>query len=147
MLELQEYFLQTLKFQYKTILDLFIYMQDNVGNIPNLRTLENFIRSFHEKEVRDGHIRQTLYDMIYNIDDHSNDDDSPIHYRIVLDNKTNSHRTIKSKTFDCIVHCRCGSVFEEISLVQCYACQVCIIIIIINIDLFHFLSLVLLFFH
>ena len=85
--------------------------------------LESFIERLHEKEVRDGQIRQVLYEIIYNISDHS-DDDSPIAYKIVLDIKPNSHRPPKSRTAECIVHCRCGSVFDENSLVQCYACQV-----------------------
>ena len=42
-----------------------------------------------------------------------------------LANNMNSHRTTRSRTSsDCIVHCRCGSVYDENSLVQCYACQV-----------------------
>ncbi|UJR25931.1 hypothetical protein I4U23_007279 [Adineta vaga] len=121
-LELQDYFLQTLKIKYKNMLDLFIHMQDEDRHVTNLQTLETFIQYLHDKEVRDGQVRQTVYDIIYNIDDHSNDD-SPINYKIVLDSKPNSHRTTKSKTFDGIVHCRCGSVFDDISLVQCYACQ------------------------
>ncbi|CAF0970907.1 unnamed protein product [Adineta steineri] len=130
-LELQNYFLNTIKLQYKTMLNLFTNMQEEQ---TDLNTLENFIERLHKKETIDGQIRQILYDIIYNIsdkiiDDDDDDDDetidnSPIVYKIVLDNKPSSHRASRSRTgSDCIVHCRCGSVYDEISLVQCYACQ------------------------
>ncbi|CAF4359741.1 unnamed protein product, partial [Adineta steineri] len=99
----------------------------------DLNTLENFIERLHKKETIDGQIRQILYDIIYNIsdkiideddDDDETIDNSPIVYKIVLDNKPSSHRASRSRTgSDCIVHCRCGSVYDETSLVQCYACQ------------------------
>jgi hypothetical protein len=99
-------------------------MKEEDRNSTNLLTLENFITRLHEKEVIDGQIREILYDIIYNIDDTSNID-SPIVYKIVLANNNNSHRLTRTKTSsDCIVHCRCGSVYDENSLVQCYACQV-----------------------
>jgi hypothetical protein len=92
--------------------------------LANLNTLENFIANLHEKEVRDGQIRETLYDIIYNIDENSMNN-SPICYKIVLANSTNSHRPARNKSaVDYTVHCRCGSVYDENSLVQCYACQV-----------------------
>ncbi|CAF0858661.1 unnamed protein product [Adineta ricciae] len=121
-LELQEYFTQTLKSQYKSALALFHFMLHDEQMITHFHMLESFIERLHEKEVRDGQIRQVLYEIIYNISDHS-DDDSPIAYKIVLDSKPNSHRPSKSRTVECIMHCRCGSVFDENSLVQCYACQ------------------------
>ncbi|CAF4985441.1 unnamed protein product, partial [Rotaria socialis] len=63
-------------------------------------------------------------DVIFNIDDNSNNE-SPIVYKIVLAGNVNSHRTLRSRTSpDFVVHCRCGSVYDESSLVQCYACQV-----------------------
>ncbi|CAF4678508.1 unnamed protein product [Rotaria sp. Silwood1] len=121
--ELQSYFQNTIKIEYRNILKLFINVKDKEQNINNLHTLENFIGRLHEKEVMYGQIRQLLYDIIYNIDDNP-DDDSPIVYKIVLAGSVNSHRTSKSKpSSDCIVHCRCGSVYDENSLVQCYACQ------------------------
>jgi hypothetical protein len=123
-LELQDYFLHTVKIEYQTKLDLFDHMNDEDRNLTNLHTLENFIRHFHEKEVIDGQIREVLYDIIYNIDEDTTNN-SPIAYKIVLGNSINSHRTGRTRTSsDCIVHCRCGSVYDENSLVQCYACQV-----------------------
>jgi len=106
------------------MLNLFINMQEEHRPLTNLQTLENFIGRLHEKEIIEGQIREILYDMIYSIDNNSNNK-SPIAYKIILDNKTNLHRTSRSRTSsDCIIHCRCGSVHDEISLVQCYACQV-----------------------
>ena len=100
-------------------------MKEKNRNLPSLQTFENFITNLHEKEVTDGQVREVLYDIIYNIDDNSEDNDSPIVYKIVLANNINSHRTLRFRTSsDCIVHCRCGSVYDENSLVQCYACQV-----------------------
>ena len=99
-------------------------MNENERKVTNLHTLENFIGRLHEKEVLDGQVREVLYDVIYNIDEDSTDN-SPIVYKIVLGNSMNSHRTGRTRTSsDCIVHCRCGSVYDENSLVQCYACQV-----------------------
>jgi len=99
-------------------------MKEDNRNLTNLNTLENFITRLHEKEVVDGQIRSILYDIIYNIDDNLNNT-SPIVYKIVLANNVSSHRLIRSKiSTDYIVHCRCGSVYDENSLVQCYACQV-----------------------
>ncbi|CAF1039536.1 unnamed protein product [Rotaria sordida] len=122
-LELQSYFHNTLKVEYKKILNLFLNMKDKERNLTNLQTLENFIGRLHEKEIIYGQIREILYDIIYNIDENS-DNDSPIVYKIVLASNVNSHRTSRSRTSsDCIVHCRCGSVYDENSLVQCYACQ------------------------
>lgn len=102
-------------------------MNEKDRSATNLNTLENFIGRLHEKEVIHGQIRETLYDTIFNIDDNNDEskDDSPIVYKIVLASNVNSHRSTRSRTSsDCIVHCRCGSVYDESSLVQCYACQV-----------------------
>jgi len=99
-------------------------MKEENRNLTNLHTLENFITRLHEKEVIDGQVRESLYEAIFNIDDNSNNN-SPIVYKIVLANNVSSHRPTRSKiSSDCIVHCRCGSVYDENSLVQCYACQV-----------------------
>jgi hypothetical protein len=107
------------------MLNFFINMKEKHGNVTNLHTLENFITQLHEKEVMDGQVRELIYEIIYNIDENSEDNDSPIVYKIVLANNVSSHRVSRSRTSsDCIVHCRCGSVFDENSLVQCYACQV-----------------------
>ena len=123
-LELQGYFLNTLTTEYQDTLNLFINIKDNDQSLANLHTLENFIQRLHMKEVINGQIREILYDIVYSIDGNSNED-SPIIYKIVLGNSTISHRTSRSRTSsDCIVHCRCGSVNDENSLVQCYACQV-----------------------
>jgi hypothetical protein len=107
------------------MLNFFINMKEKHENVTNLHTLENFITQLHEKEVMDGQVRELIYEIIYNIDENSEDNDSPIVYKIVLANNVSSHRVSRSRTSsDCIVHCRCGSVFDENSLVQCYACQV-----------------------
>ncbi|CAM4952280.1 unnamed protein product [Rotaria socialis] len=122
-LELQSYFVNTLKFEYVDILNLFVNMKEKDRHLASLSTLEKFISSFHEREVIHGQIREILYDVIFNIDDNSNNE-SPIVYKIVLAGNVNSHRTLRSRTSpDFIVHCRCGSVYDESSLVQCYACQ------------------------
>jgi hypothetical protein len=103
-------------------------MKEDNRNLTNLNTFENFITHLHEKEVLDGQIRSILYDIIYNIDDNANNT-SPIVYKIVLANTVSSHRLTRSKiSTDSIVHCRCGSVYDENSLVQCYACQVRLIL-------------------
>ena len=123
-LELQRYFLNTLKVEYRDILNSFNNIKDHNQSLANLHTLENFIQCLHMKEVISGQISEILYDIVYNIASDSNGD-SPINYKIVLGNSTNSHRTSRSRTSsDCVVHCRCGSVYDENSLVQCYACQV-----------------------
>ena len=122
--ELRDYFFQTLKMEYQKKFELFYFMNEDERKITNVQTLENFIRDFHDREVIDGHVREVLYDIIYNIDEES-EDNSPIVYKIVLGNSANSHRTGRTRVpSDCVVHCRCGSVFDENSLVQCYACQV-----------------------
>jgi hypothetical protein len=100
-------------------------MKKEQRNLTSLKTLEDFIARLHEKEVQDGEIRGILYDIIYDIDNNIENNESPIIYKIVLANNITSHRTSKSTApSDCIVHCRCGSVYDENSLVQCYACQV-----------------------
>lgn len=126
MLELQEYFLQTIKNQYQTRLKLFQYMKYLDQNLATIQTLENFIARFHEREVIHGQMREILYDIIYEIDtNYDSEDESAVVYKIVHANTVNSHRTSRSRTAsDWIVHCRCGSVYDESSLVQCYACQV-----------------------
>lgn len=103
-------------------------MKFNDRNSTTLHTLEEFIARLHKKETVHGQIREVLYDIIYTIDDHTDDDDSPIVYKIVLANNVNTHRAPRGRTTsDCVVHCRCGSVYDENSLIQCYACQVSLI--------------------
>ena len=123
-LELKDYFLKTIKSDYAQTLNLFVNMKVEQASLTNITTLEDFITRLHEREVRDGQIREILYDIIYNIDKRA-EDESPVNYKIVLSNSFNNHRSNRSTTpVDCIVHCRCGSVQDETSLVQCYACQV-----------------------
>lgn len=67
-----------------------------------------------------GLVRESLYDIIFSIDS-----SSPVVYKTILSNTTSANRTTKiALVNDCTVHCRCGSVYDETSLVQCYACQV-----------------------
>ena len=95
-------------------------MNEENKNERNLNILNDFITCLHEKEVINGQIRESLYETIFNIDN-----TSPIVYKTVASNTTNTHRTTKNiLTNDCIIHCRCGSVYDETLLVQCYACQV-----------------------
>lgn len=99
-------------------------MNDDERHSTNLHTLEEFIGRFHEKEVIDGQVREVLYDLIYCIDEDS-DNNPPINYKTVLGNTNSSHRLQRPRiSSDFIVHCRCGSVYDENSLVQCYACKV-----------------------
>ena len=91
-------------------------MNDNDKSDRNRNILQNFITNLHRKEVTNGQIRETLYDIIFNIDNNS-----PIVYKTVL---TNTPKSKPIPTNDCIVHCRCGSFDDETSLVQCYACLV-----------------------
>ena len=63
---------------------------------------EEFVERLHRRETFDGIIRQCLYEMIFEID-------------------SNVPTKISKEI---LLHCRCGSVFEETILVQCYACQV-----------------------
>ena len=123
-MQLKEYFLHTVKIEYQKKLKLFVHMTEENPIVASLHTLEEFVGRFHEKEVIDGQIREILHDIVYCIDEHSTKN-SPIVYKIVLGNSITSHRTGRPRiTPDCIVHCRCGSVYDENSLVQCYACQV-----------------------
>ncbi len=110
--ELQKYFIDILKTEYKSTINLFTNLNQDNKNERNLDIFKDFITRLHNKEVINGQIRETLSDIIFNIDQKN----SPI-----LFNTTNTHRIIKT---NCIVHCRCGSVYDETSLVQCYACQV-----------------------
>lgn len=122
--ELEEYFFQTVKCDYEKMFELFVFMNDDEQHSTNFHTLDEFISRLHAKEVIDGQVREVLYDLIYCIDEDS-ENNSPINYKIVLGNTNSSHRIQRSRTSsDCIVHCRCGSVYDENSLVQCYACEV-----------------------
>lgn len=92
--------------------------------MSNLNTLEEFVRRFHQREVRDGQIREILYNLISKIEenDEVEEEEDRIVYRIVSTTTVPHHRSARAN--DLIVHCRCGSVQDETSLVQCYACQV-----------------------
>jgi hypothetical protein len=103
--------------QYQSTINLFDNMNESERN---LNSFQKFVTHLHEKEVINGQIRATLYDIIFNLDNNS-----PIVYKTIQANPTNTHRTTKNIPInDCIVHCRCGSVYDETLLVQCYACQV-----------------------
>ena len=118
--ELQIYFINILKMEYKLTINLFDNINDEDKNGRNLNSFKDFITCLHEKEVTHGQIRESLYDMIFTIDK-----TSPIVYKTIVANTTNTHRTSKNTLAnDCIIHCRCGSVYDETLLVQCYACQV-----------------------
>jgi hypothetical protein len=65
-------------------------MNEENQNLMNLNLLEDFIERLHEKEMIEGQIRRTLYDMIFNIDDNTT---SPIVYKTILPNTINTHRT------------------------------------------------------
>lgn len=120
--ELQDYFYNTLQNEYRNKFKLFDRMKFLQNNTENMQTFEHFITSFHEKETVEGQIREILYDIVYTMDDDK--DKIPINYRIVLANGLNSHRSHRSKSSsETIVHCRCGSVYDENSILQCYACQ------------------------
>ncbi|CAF3569687.1 unnamed protein product, partial [Rotaria sp. Silwood2] len=117
--ELEIYFINILKINYQSTLNLFNNMNNKDKNQRNLNILQDFITRLHQKEIFDGQIREILYNIIYTIDNNTS-----IVYKTVLTNTTNTSRTTKNiSTNDCIVHCRCGSVYDETSLVQCYACQ------------------------
>jgi len=121
--DLQDYFNGTIKNEYENKFKLFNRMKILQENTENVQTFEQFLTDFHKKEVIEGQIREILYDIIYAVDDDTKTK-APITYKIVLANGSNSHRSHRSKSSsDTIVHCRCGSVCDENSLVQCYACQ------------------------
>ena len=77
--------------------------------------LEHFITRLHEKEVFDGDVRQTLFRVIFTIDEMDLLEPAPSHHQ-----RSNKPAAIKEH----LVHCRCGSHFDETILVQCYACEV-----------------------
>ncbi|CAF3874447.1 unnamed protein product [Rotaria sp. Silwood1] len=118
--ELEIYFIDVLKINYQPTINLFHNMNNENKNQRNLNILQNFITYLHKKEIINGQIREILYDIIYTIDNSTS-----IIYKTVLTNTTNTNRTTKNiSTNDYIVHCRCGSMYDETSLVQCYAWQV-----------------------
>ncbi|CAF3258220.1 unnamed protein product [Rotaria socialis] len=117
--ELETYLMDILKPIYQSTIDLFNNMTDTDKNERNSASLQYFIERLHEKETMNGQIREILYDIIYNVGP-----STPVVYKTVQANTTNTNRTTKTiLTNDSIVHCRCGSVYDEVSLVQCYACQ------------------------
>ncbi len=94
-----------LKLEYQSTINLFKNFNEENFNQRNLGILKDFIARLHEKEVIDGQIREILSEIIFNIESIS----------------SNTQRIIKNHW---IVHCRCGSTYDEVPLVQCYACQV-----------------------
>jgi hypothetical protein len=108
---------------YQSALDLFDHLKTTMtddAERPN--DLGEFVTRLHAKETVDGQLRAIVYNMIFTIEAPSV---SPIVYRTPTAHIASTHRTAKtSSLIDCIVHCRCGSMFDETTLVQCYACQV-----------------------
>ena len=109
MKELERYFLVQLKKQYRSTMDFFPRFTDDDFRERNLEIFQDFIARLHRKEVLQGQIREILSEMIFHIDTQY---PSSLAHPLRL-NKTNW-----------IVHCQCGSTFDEVPLVQCYACQV-----------------------
>jgi hypothetical protein len=107
--ELERYFLDRLKLDYQSTINLFKNFNENNFNQRNLGILKDFIARLHAKEIIDGQIREILAEIIFHIDHHNQAISS------------NTQRIIKNNW---IVHCRCGSTYDEVPLVQCYACQV-----------------------
>ena len=101
--ELQTYFHRQIRNRYQSTIDLFRNLSPNVPDERNVRLFEDFIREFHQSEVHHGLTRQTLAEIIFQIDENP---------------------TPKILKTPYIIHCRCGSSFDETTLVQCYACQV-----------------------
>jgi hypothetical protein len=97
--------LDRLKLEYQSTINLFKNFNEENFNQRNLGILKDFIARLHEKEVIDGQIREILSEIIFNIESIS----------------LNTQRITKNHW---IVHCRCGSTYDEVPLVQCYACQV-----------------------
>ncbi|UJR22985.1 hypothetical protein I4U23_026012 [Adineta vaga] len=117
--ELQRYFTDILKVHYELTINLFNNINDQNQNERNLDIFKDFLTCFHEKEVIDGQVRETMYDIIYDLDN-----TQPIVYKTVTPTTTSTHRTTKNTcTNDSIIHCRCTSVYDETLLIQCYACQ------------------------
>lgn len=114
MQQLRAYYLEQLKSDYRATLSLFDPL--NFHDLPPscFTELEQFISRSHRREITDGILRRCLYEMIFDID-------ACLPKKICKDHL--------------IVHCRCGSFFEETILVQCYACQVTSLI---NCDDFRF---------
>lgn len=109
MKELERYFLQQLKEQYQSTMKFLRDFKEEDFQERHFGVFNDFITRLHRKEVLDGQVREILAEMIFQIDTQQ---PSPS----VL-----PPRPIKSHW---IVHCRCGSTFDETPLVQCYACQV-----------------------
>ena len=123
MKDLEIYFIHRLKVDYQSALDLFDRLKTSMTDEAEQRNdLGEFVTRLHAKETIDGQIRAIVYDMIFTIEAPSV---SPIVYRTLTSHIASTHRTSKAISFiDCIVHCRCGSMYDETTLVQCYACQV-----------------------
>ncbi|CAF1451688.1 unnamed protein product, partial [Adineta steineri] len=111
--DLQIYFLDILKIEYQSTIDLFNNMNEENKNERNLNILKDFITRLHEKEVLNGQCREILYDAIFTIDN-----------SLSITIPTNTHQTPKNTLINkFIIHCRCGSFYDETALVQCYACH------------------------
>lgn len=115
MTELKIYFLHQLKVDHQAAIDLFTQPVVIQSDAPRWTELEDFITRLHEKEVFDGDVRQTLFRVIFTIDEMDLLEPDPSHHQ-----RNNKPVPIKEH----LVHCRCGSHFDETILVQCYACQV-----------------------
>ena len=108
MKELERYFLDRLKIDYQSTINLFNDFTEDNFNQKNLSIFEGFIARLHAREIIDGQAREVLAEIVFHVDQ-----EQP--------SSLNIQRIIKNNL---IVHCRCGSTYDEIPLVQCYACQV-----------------------
>ena len=110
MKELERYFLQQLKVQYQSTINFLPDFKEGDFKGKHLGVFKDFIARLHGKEVLNGQIREILAEMIFQIDSQQPSPFAPPPPRIIKSNW--------------IVHCPCGSTFDETPLVQCYACQV-----------------------
>ena len=114
MSELRIYFLQRCKVNYQSTIDLFPRSVTIKAEDLHWTEFEHFVSRLHQREVFDGDIRQTLYRVIFTIDEMDLVEPAPTPHRATKPVAVKEH----------LVHCRCGSFFDETVLVQCYACQV-----------------------
>jgi hypothetical protein len=117
--------LEDLKKRFETSLELFQSIPSSYETSSPINLLETFITRLHQREVIEGQVRRHLYELVSQLDEKAHGP-SPIAYKIVLANSAAPHRAgkVSNSVIDQIVHCRCGSMQDETSLVQCYACQV-----------------------
>ena len=105
--ELEQYFRDRLKLDYQSPIALFRTFTEDDFNQKHSGLLTDFIARLHAKEVLAGPIREILAEIIFNVD-------------LQQPTASDAPRMIKKNW---IVHCRCGSTYDEVPLVQCYACQ------------------------